>query len=54
MREIGEALGEESLQEHVDVLLGPGVNTKRSPSAGAISNTSPRTPVSPGRWPQPS
>lgn len=34
MREIGAALGEESIQEHVDVLLGPGVNIKRSPLCG--------------------
>ena len=34
MREIGEALGEESIQENVDVLLGPGVNIKRSPLCG--------------------
>jgi len=34
MRRIGEALGEECLAEHVDVLLGPGVNIKRSPLCG--------------------
>lgn len=31
---IGEALGEECLQEEVSVLLGPGVNIKRSPLCG--------------------
>lgn len=34
MHEIGEALAEESLQEDVSVLLGPGVNIKRSPLCG--------------------
>lgn len=31
---MGEALGEECLQENVSVLLGPGVNIKRSPLCG--------------------
>ncbi|SCP98837.1 glycoside hydrolase family 3 C-terminal domain-containing protein [Anaerobium acetethylicum] len=31
---IGEALGEECLQEEVSVLLGPGANIKRSPLCG--------------------
>lgn len=34
IREIGEALGEECLQEEVSVLLGPGANIKRSPLCG--------------------
>lgn len=34
MREIGVALGEECLQEEVAVILGPGVNIKRSPLCG--------------------
>ena len=34
IHEIGVALGEECLQERVDVLLGPGVNIKRSPLCG--------------------
>jgi len=34
MREIGEALGEECLQEDVAVILGPAVNIKRSPLCG--------------------
>ncbi|QQO08873.1 glycoside hydrolase family 3 C-terminal domain-containing protein [Breznakiella homolactica] len=34
LREIGEALGEECLQEDVAVILGPGVNIKRSPLCG--------------------
>ncbi len=32
--EIGEAIGEECLQEGVSVVLGPGVNQKRSPLCG--------------------
>lgn len=34
MHEIGVALGEECLQEGVDLLLGPGINMKRSPLCG--------------------
>ena len=34
MREIGLALGEECQQENVGVILGPGVNIKRSPLCG--------------------
>lgn len=32
--EMGEALGEECLKENVSVLLGPGINIKRSPLCG--------------------
>ncbi|MCR5032435.1 MAG: glycoside hydrolase family 3 C-terminal domain-containing protein, partial [Lachnospiraceae bacterium] len=32
--EIGQALGEEALAQKVDVLLGPGLNMKRSPLCG--------------------
>ncbi|MEH6587065.1 MAG: glycoside hydrolase family 3 C-terminal domain-containing protein [Halioglobus sp.] len=34
LRDVGIALGEECLQEKVSVLLGPGVNIKRSPLCG--------------------
>nr|AGS53403.1 beta-glucosidase [uncultured bacterium contig00025] len=34
LEEIGRAIGEECLQEHVAVILGPGVNIKRSPLCG--------------------
>ncbi len=34
MREIGNALGNECIQERVSILLGPGVNIKRSPLCG--------------------
>ncbi|MBR7033842.1 MAG: glycoside hydrolase family 3 C-terminal domain-containing protein [Clostridia bacterium] len=34
LREIGEALGDECLSEGISVLLGPGVNHKRSPRCG--------------------
>ena len=33
-KEIGEALGEEALEQDVQVLLGPGLNIKRSPFCG--------------------
>lgn len=32
--EVGEALGEEALKEKISVVLGPGVNIKRSPLCG--------------------
>jgi beta-glucosidase len=34
IRQMGEALAEECIALHVDVLLGPGVNMKRSPLCG--------------------
>lgn len=34
MREVGKALGAEASAEGVDILLGPGVNIKRSPLCG--------------------
>jgi len=34
LNEIGQAIGEECLQEQVSVVLGPGVNIKRSPLCG--------------------
>lgn len=34
MEEVGEALGEECLEEQVSVLLGPGANIKRNPLCG--------------------
>lgn len=34
IQKIGEALGEECLQEQVSILLGPGANIKRSPLCG--------------------
>ncbi len=34
VKEVGVALGEECLQEEVSVVLGPGVNIKRSPLCG--------------------
>ncbi len=34
LREMGEALGDACLSEGVSVLLGPGVNMKRSPLCG--------------------
>lgn len=34
LRELGEVLGEECQAEHVGMLLGPGINMKRSPLCG--------------------
>ena len=34
LRRLGETLGEECLHERVSVLLGPGINIKRSPLCG--------------------
>ncbi len=34
MGQLGAALGEEAIAQHVDALLGPGVNMKRSPLCG--------------------
>ncbi len=34
LREMGEAMGEECLQEDVGIILGPGANLKRSPLCG--------------------
>ena len=50
--EVGKAMGEEAAAQEVAVLLGPGLNTKRSPSAAVTSSTSPRTLTLRARWPQ--
>lgn len=34
LREMGKALAAEAIAQHVDVLLGPGINMKRSPLGG--------------------
>ncbi|WP_414482787.1 glycoside hydrolase family 3 N-terminal domain-containing protein, partial [Limnochorda sp.] len=34
VREMGEALGKEAVQQGINVLLGPGVNMKRNPLCG--------------------
>lgn len=48
---VGEALGAEAADQGVDVLLGPGLNVKRSPLCRRNFSTSPRTPCSPGASP---
>ena len=40
---VGTAVGEEGLAFGVAVVLGPGVNIKRSPLAAATSSTTPKT-----------
>nr|BFF19962.1 hypothetical protein GCM10025730_34830 [Promicromonospora thailandica] len=51
---VGQAVGAEARRRAVDVVLGPGVNIKRTPCAGATSSTSPRTRCSPARSVPPS
>jgi len=50
VRRVGEALGREARAQDVAVVLGPGINIKRSRCAGATSSTSPRTRRSPASW----
>ena len=48
VRRVGVAIAEEARGQGVGVVLGPGINIKRSPlCAAATSSTSPRTPS----WP---
>ena len=50
LRRVGQAIGRECRDQGVSVLLGPGINIKRSPLCGATSSTSPRTRCSRGCW----
>ena len=49
-RRVGEALGVETQAEEVAVLLGPGVNIKRSPLCGRNFEYFSEDPRSPGSW----
>lgn len=49
-RQVGVALGEECQAEDVAVLLGPGVNIKRSRWAGVTLNTFPKIRCYLRRW----
>lgn len=48
--EIGKALGEEALAQDVQVLLGPGLNIKRSPLCGRNFEYFSEDPYLAGRW----
>ena len=50
---VGAAMGEEAAAQGVSVLLGPGLNIKRSPRAAATSSISRRTPTLPVKWRRP-
>lgn len=52
-REIGEALGQEAAALGVHVLLGPGLNIKRSPCAAGTLNIFPKTHIFRERWRRP-
>ena len=50
---VGAAMGEEAAAQGVSVLLGPGLNIKRSPLCGRNSSISRRIPTLPVRWRRP-
>ena len=50
IEEMGEHLGLEAASEGVSVLLGPGVNIKRSPCAEEILSIFRKIPIFPVRW----
>ncbi len=47
---LGQALGEEAAAQGVNILLGPGLNIKRSPYAAGILSIFQRIPIWLGRW----
>ena len=48
--EIGQALGEEAASMDVNILLGPGLNIKRSPLCGRNFEYFQKIHIFPGRW----
>ena len=50
VRRVGQAMGEEAASQGVGLLLGPGLNMKRSPFAGGTLNIFPKTLCLPPRW----
>ena len=48
--EMGKMLGEEAVDEKVNVLLGPGTNMKRNPVADVTSNILPKILCLRARW----
>ena len=50
--EIGKAMGDEAAAQEVAVLLGPGLNTKRSPLCGRDFEYFSEDPTLRARWPQ--
>ena len=50
IHQVGVALAEESQANDVQILLGPGVNMKRSPLGGGTSSTFRKIPCSPAKW----
>ena len=48
--QLGRAMGEEAAAQEVSVLLGPGLNTKRSPASPPAPSTSPSTARSCAAW----
>ena len=50
VREIGVALGEQCLDQKVDIILGPGVNIKRSPLCGRNFEYFRKIPILRANW----
>lgn len=50
--QIGQAMGEEAAAQEVAVLLGPGLNTKRSPLCGRNFEYFLKIRIFPAKWPR--